>query len=507
MNSKKTAIIITFSTLILSIGVNLIYTPILLNKLGASEHGIFSLVNTIVSYFVILDFGFGTAIVRFSMKYINEKNNKMESKLLGMFFVVYSIMALIILLSGVILVFSIESIFGKSMTINELSMMRNLTILGIINIALSFIFKVFNSSIQAHQKFLIFKVLGFFRQVINPLIFIGLLFFGQKATGIIVATLLLTTIYSLCEYIYFKVKLNIKLDFKFKELKIFKAVVVFSFFIFLNIIVDKVNWSVSSVLLGVYIGAGAVSIYAIAAQINTMFISFSTAVTGIFLPEVSLMEERGESSESFSNLFIKVSRIQIYLIGLLLTGIIMFGKEFILLWVGEFYIESYWILVILTASVAIPLTQNIGISILQAKHLHKFRSIAYIAMLILNILISIFLIKQFGVSGAGIGTGIAFIIGNVVIMNIYYYKKISLDIKGYWKNLIKILLSFIPAIIIVAILKHYIVINNWFILGGFIIIYTILYLIGIWLLSFNKYEKGIVTNAINAVKNIIVKTK
>ena len=47
----------------------------------------------------------------------------------------------------------------------------------------------------------------------------------------------------------------------------------------------------------------------------------------------------------------------------------------------------------------VPLSQNIGISIIQAMNKHKFRSIVYLAIAILNIIISIPLAKQY----AGIG--------------------------------------------------------------------------------------------------------
>lgn len=60
--------------------------------------------------------------------------------------------------------------------------------------------------------------------------------------------------------------------------------------------------------------------------------------------------------------------------------------------------------------------------------MHKFRSILYVIIACFNIGISIPLSNYYGGIGAAIGTAISLIIGNIIIMNIYYHYKVHLNI-------------------------------------------------------------------------------
>ena len=60
--------------------------------------------------------------------------------------------------------------------------------------------------------------------------------------------------------------------------------------------------------------------------------------------------------------------------------------------------------------------------------MHKARAIVYLFIAIANVAISIPLIKLMGPIGAALGTAISLIAGNIIFMNIYYQKRIGLDI-------------------------------------------------------------------------------
>ena len=73
-----------------------------------------------------------------------------------------------------------------------------------------------------------------------------------------------------------------------------------------------------------------------------MNILFSTAISGLFLPKITKTLETKDADKKLSNIFIKVSRLQIYVLLLFLTGFIIFGNTFITLWVGKDYIDVYY---------------------------------------------------------------------------------------------------------------------------------------------------------------------
>ncbi len=211
------------------------------------------------------------------------------------------------------------------------------------------------------------------------------------------------------------------------------------------------------------------------------------------------MVAKEESNEEISKLFIKTGRLQYIVMALVITGFVLFGKQFIILWAGSEYIMSYYIACILMIPVTVPLIQNVGISILQAKNLHKFRSVLYAAIAVANIVVSIPLAKTLGGVGSAIGTAASLIIGNGIIINIYYYKKAKINIPEFWKQIIKMSLPIIPLTICAFFVVKYVALTKWITLAIGIAIYAAIYAIVAYFLMMNSYEKDLLLKPFNKI--------
>ena len=503
-NEIKLGAILSYVILGLELIVGLVYTPILTKMLGQAEYGLYSLVASVISYLTILDLGFGSAIVIYTARYRANKDAEKEHKLHGMFFIVYLIIGVIAGILGCILYLNLDKMFGNSMSIQEIKTAKTMMLILTGNLVITFPMSIFSSIITAYEKFVFAKSLNIVRIIISPLITIPLLLLGYKSIAVVTVTTILNIITLVINMIYCIKKLEIKLDFTKFNFKLLIEIFSFSFFIFLNVIVDKVNWSLDQFILGAVSGTIAVAIYNIAAQINTIYLSFSTAISGVLLPRITQMETNKATNQDFTEFFIKVGRIQYIIMGLIITGFVLVGKEFMIIWQGEEYLQSYYIACVLMLPVTVPLIQNAGISILQAKNKHKFRTIVFSLIAILNVCISIPLAKIYCGIGTAIGTAISLIIGQIIIMNIYYYKKIHIDIPRFWKEILKMTIPVVIAFIIGIGLNRILMANNYFILLIKIIIYTCVYTFLVWKLGMNDYEKGVF---LQPAKKIINKIK
>ena len=218
------------------------------------------------------------------------------------------------------------------------------------------------------------------------------------------------------------------------------------------------------------------------------------------LPKVTKMQENKASNKNFTDVFIQTGRIQYIVIALIITGFILFGQVFINWWAGDGYESAYIIACILMIPITIPLIQNIGLSILQAKNLYKYRTLIFLGISVVNVLISIPLTKWYSGLGAAIGTALSLLVGQGIVLNIYYHKKVKLDMVKFWKNIIKMTIPIIGVIIFGVLLNKIIVSNSIVILGFKIVVYSIVYCIVIWNFSMNNYEKGLVINAMKKLR-------
>lgn len=490
-NEIKVGAVLGYICMIANLLVSFLYTPFMLKSLGQSEYGLYALVASVIGYLSVLDMGFGNAMIRFISRSKANPSKSDEKKINGLFLLFYTIIGIVALIIGFILIANIGNIF-HALTIEELARAKVIMIILVFTVALSFPLSIFDSYVISCEKFKFARILSLIRILIVPLTMIPLLLLGHKAITMVLVTSVYTIIFHIISVIYCFRKLNMKINFSTKNLDkvLMKEILFYSFFIFLNLIVDNIYANTDQVILGSVSGTIAVSIYAVATKVSQINTNFSTTISSLFFPSITKIIEEKDGDTKASNIFIKVSRIQLYIMSLILFGFIAFGKQFILLWVGNEYIDAYYILLLLMVPAIIPLTQNIGISIIQAKNKHKFRAVLYIIIAILNILISIPLAKRYGGVGAAIGTALANIIGQITLMNIYYWKVIKIDIPTYWKRFITYV---VPLAIFSLCIKFLIssIAFNLIKLMGAIIIFTIIYFIYAYLFMNNEEKEYI----------------
>ena len=503
LNQLKIGALLSYIIIFLNMFIGVIYTPILTRMLGQAEYGLYSLVTSIIAYFTILDLGFGNAIIIYTAKYRARNDKESEQKLHGSFFLIYLGIGLIVTILGLLVTFNVDKLFSNTMSIEELE--KSKIMMGILtfNVAITFPFTVHTSIISAYEQYIFSKIVNIIRIILLPIIMIPLLFMGYKSISLIILTTILNIIVLLSNFLFCKFKLHIKFRYGFLEKKVMFEIFAYSFFIFLNTIIEKVNHEVDKFILGAVSGTIAVSIYSVANQLQSIFTNLSTGISGVLLPKLTKIKEDKSIDEKkeFTRLFIKIGRIQYIVMALVLTGFILFGKEFIVnIWVGEEYIESYYVVVILVLPAIIPLIQNTGLSILQVLNKYKYRTIIFFFIAIINVLISIPLAQKYNAIGSAIGTSIAVLLGQVIILNIYYQKSIKINIIQFWKEISHMTIPVIFTFIIGIILKKIFPINTIISFGIEIIVYIITYMILMWTFALNKEEKEMITGLLRKFK-------
>ena len=500
VNQLKIGVILSYVSMIVQNIIAIVYTPIMLRLLGQSEYGLYQLVASVVSYLGLLSFGFGSAYVRFYSRFKVKDDQKGIARLNGMFMTVFFVIGLISLIAGSVLVFNVDTIFSGSLTISELNTARALMILMVINLAISFPSSVFDSYVTAHECYFFQRVIGLASTILNPFLTLPLLLMGYKSISLVVVQTLLTFLKLFINWWYSYKKINMRFDFRKMQFSLLKEIGIFSFFIFINMIVDQINWSVDKFILGIFGGTTAVAVYAIGGQINSMYMSLSTSISSVFIPRVNkIVAENPNNNKELTHIFTNVGRIQFMILALVVGGFLVLGKYFISIWAGTSYHNAYYVALLLIIPVTIPLIQNLGIEIQRAKNMHKFRSIIYFFIAIGNIFISIPLSKYYGEIGAAFGTMITMVLGNIILMNWYYQTRIKLDIKYFWKNIFSLIPAVILSIAISFGFSLILAVNSilHFLIIG--ILYVCVYIILLYSMGMNEYEKNLIKVPINKI--------
>lgn len=489
MNQLKAGAALNYAIILLNTIVGLLYTPYMLRMMGKSEYGLYSLVASVISYLTILDLGLGNAVVRYTAKFRAEGKQREQYEMFGMFFVLYVIIGAVALLLGSALYFNVDAMFGATMTVEELYKARIMILLLVFNLAFTFPMSIFGSIITAYEHFVFPRAVSIIRILLNTGVMICLLYMGYRAVAMVVVQTVFNVATLLLNYIYCKRYLKIRIFFRRFRWGFLQEVAIYSFWIFLNVIMDKVYWSTGQFVLGAVVGTAAVAVFAVAIQLQVMYMQFSTAISQLFLPKITGMVATNDDNRSISDLFIRTGRIQYIVMALVLSGFIVFGRQFIVLWTGAGYEDAYIICLLFFFSLLIPMIQNLGITILQARNQMKFRSLLYIFIAMAALAFQIVLARRYGGVGCAIAVSGALLLGQGLIMNIYYSKRQGIDIGRFWKEIFR--MSVIPIAVTATFLfaDRMTEIDSWRELAVGIVLFCVIYIPLFWVLSMNKYER------------------
>lgn len=499
----KLGSLLSYLQMALGVLVGLLYTPVMIRILGQGEYGLYNTVSSTISMLSVLSLGFNSSYIRYFAEYKKNDDNESIYRLNGMFLCIFTIIGLVGLLCGLYLANHLEFVFSSGLTPAEYEIARKLMLVLTINLAISFPMSVFQNIISANERFVILKLLGILKTVGGPLVTLPLLLMGYRSIAMVLVTLIITCVTDVMYFVYVVFVLKNRFVFRGFERHLFVDLFTYTSFIAINIIIDQINLNVDKVLLGRYKGTVATAVYSVGYSLYHYYSMFSTAISGVFTPRVHRIvkqfEDQSVRKRALTDLFVKVGRIQFLILGLILTGIIFFGRQFIMLWAGPEYAESYYVLLLLCIPATVPLIQNTGIEIQRALNRHQFRSIIYLFMATINLVLSIHLCQIYGAVGSAAGTAFSFAVANGLIMNIYYHQKCDIDIILFWKNIGSVAKGLLIPVVFAFGICHIVDTQKPMGLVFAIILYSIIYSSSMWCWGMNTSEKNLIRRPLNKI--------
>ncbi len=480
----KSGFILSYTAIFIQSLISIVYTPVMLRLLGQSDYGLLQLAISTIANLGILSFGFDSSYLRFYSQFHAENNKNGIAVLNGMYSMIFVAAAILSLIGGGIITFNAGFIFSDTMSAYEMSSLKVLLGIMTINLALSFPCSIFDSYVVSQERFTFQKILIIITALLNPLMTLPLLLANGGSVSVAVCMTVITLIKLIAGFIFCVKRLHMKFCFTFDR-TLFKRLFIFSVFVFLNIISDQLNWNVDKTLLGMFMGADNVAAYSLGSQFNSCFLTFSFALATLFSPRAYRIAALKHNKKILSEFFARFGRIQLSVMAYIFLIILAVGKPFMRIWSGLDTNIPYYVTLLLISPLLITSIQSIGIEIQRAKDLHKFRSVLYFIIALGNVLISIPLCIRYGEIGCAAGTSLCLVIGNIIIMNFYYHKKVKLDIIYFWKEIFRLLPSFIMPVTAVIVIRQFVTENILsIIIGG--IIFTAIYLPSIWFIGIRK---------------------
>lgn len=434
MDTKKLVLNIfsNWTFFALSIGASFLVSPILVHRLGNEQYGIWVLVNSIVGYFTVMDFGVNTAVVRFISKYDAENKKKYSRDVYSnaciIFVSVSVLIALICLILGLFFprFFHAEGLSdGYIYVVFILAGFELATLMGT---------GMYTGVMHAKHEFVWLNIINIIVLAVKNIVLVILLISGFSLMGVAIIHLSATILRSSLRYIYIKKK-HKHLTFKAGafDVGIMKMIFGYSVYSFFICIALKVLFFTDSIVIGTFLTVSAVTFYAIPMTLMTYLEQIVHVGVTVLTPIISTNDAVGDHSQN-KNIYIWVSRYALVLSLPVIFVLFTNGDSFISLWMGRAYGEkSTTILQILCIGYIAYLSQLIATELLMGISRHRFVAFVYIIEAVANLGISIILIKfyGYGLEGAAYGTTIPLVVVNLLVVPLYTCRVIGLNYLSY----------------------------------------------------------------------------
>ncbi len=444
MSELKAGVVINYVSIAISLSTSFFLTPFVIAKLGMEEYGLFMLSGSVISWLALSDMGLG-ATVRKYVTAFRARHEENEQKLfLGQATMLFSVIAILTLLAGLVCFFFLDAFF-PNLTPDQYSTLQVLYLLTLGNLIVAFPLRPLTCLPGCYLKYVVPGIISLCSSLLGTALTILLLLCGFKAIGLSVLSVSLGVLGMVAGLVYTIGVLGVRLRFTRPNWALYREMFRFSFWVLLNQIMDMFYWRAGTPIVARLQGAAAVSLFTLGTSFASYFMTASTAISGVMGTKIMQMVAAEADGESLTDVMIRAGRAQFVVLFIIMAGFSAIGHAFLTLWVGKSLgsgVTTVWLgALCVLVPLFVPLTQNVGISLLQAMNIHKGRAIILFYSSLVCVVCGYIMTSFWGALGMFIGTGVSLAFGQCIMINVYYQRRAGLNIPRFFRE------TYLPALL------------------------------------------------------------
>ena len=489
----KIGAILSYVSIAVNIIAGLIYTPWMINQIGKSNYGLYTLANSLISLFLV-DFGLSSATARYVSKYHAEGDEEKVNNFLGVIYKLYLIIDAIIFTILLVVFFFIDQIY-VNLTPQEIEKFKIVYIISASFAVFNFPFVTQNGILTAYEKFIQIKLADIIYRVLIVGFTILALIFGYGLYALVGVHALVGLFLILYKFIVLRKTVPARANLKYSDNNLFKSVLKFSIWTTVTLLAQRLIFNITPTILGITVGSEAIAIFGVVTVVEGYTYTITTAINGMFMPRISkeyALSKDGDISNfgrRIQPLFENIGKYQFAVNGIIIVGFALLGSSFINLWMGDGYQDAYiGILMVVIPGLFYNTLQVANTSLIVVNKV-KIQAIIMVISGLINLVLSFILSYFYGVIGACFSIFVAYSV-KAILTNIVAKRILKLDISRFIRKCYVRML--IPCLITLALgigLNYLLVGSGWLMFAIKVIIIIAIYLIFTFFIGLSKTEK------------------
>ncbi len=410
-------------------------TPYTIHKLGDDGYGTWNLINSITGYLGLLVLGVPMASVRYFAQHVARGDVTKLNQAIGSCTALYMVLGLVALLLGVGMYafFTLTYHIPPALHVDA----RGAFFLMVLFVSVGFIALLPNGVLAAHDDFVPRNVVRLWGVVLRLVLTLVLL--ALRASLMLLAVVQLVCLvfdFALCwllvrrRYPATRIRLA---DFDWTAMR---SIFAFSLYVLVLNAGARLSFETDSMVIGGFMNVGSIPYFTVANSFIIYLMEFLVAIAAVVMPMATRLQTQGKKAE-LQEIFLKWSKIAMSLTLAAGLFLIVLGPRFIAWWVDPtFERPAGQVLQILMVSYLVFLPMR-GVALPMLMGLGKagLPTIGFLVAGVLNLGLSILLVRPLGLAGVALGTAIPNVLFAVMIF-VHACREMDVSILAFMRYVI-----------------------------------------------------------------------
>jgi len=390
-------------------------TPFTIHKLGDAGYGTWNLVNAITGYLALLVLGVPMASVRSFAQHVAKGDVQGLNRAIGSCTVLYLALGAIAALVGVGMYFLFTAGYQIPAALNHDA--RVAFVLTVVLVSLGFVALLPNAILSAHDDFVPRNVVRLWGVLLRVALTVGLLMLHASLTMLaLVQIACMVFDFGLCWLLVRKRYPETRIRLSDFDWGLTRAIFGFSFYVLVLNAGARLAFETDSIVIGKYMDVGSIPYFTVANSFIIYLMEFLVSIAAVVMPAATRLQTQRKHDE-LREIFLKWSKIGLSLTMIAGLYLIVLGPRFIAWWVDpSFERPAGQVLQILMYSYLIFLPiRGVALPILMGLGKVGLPTIGFLVAGVVNLVLSIVLVKPLGIAGVALGTAIPNVLFAVVV--------------------------------------------------------------------------------------------
>jgi O-antigen/teichoic acid export membrane protein len=466
---EKGQIIKNISSSWFSLGINIVtgifLSPFILHHLGDTAFGVWVLIFSVTGYYGLFDLGIRSSVVRYVSKFTATEEDEELAKIVNTSLFSYSCIGLATMVVTLLLSFNIEHVFAK-IPPDMIPTARWLLLMVGASVALGFPLGIFGGFLEGLQRFYILNWTNVVATLLRTALIVVVLNRGYGLLTVAFITIILPLIASIVRAIIALRLRPVPIVPKYVDRATFRQIVNYSSSTFLIMVAGRLKFKTDEIVIGTMLSAAAVTYFNIGNRIVDYAGQVVTTLAQVFVPMSSQSEAKGDMNR-LRKIFVVGNRVCAFIIFPICATLLILGRSVIEVWVGKKYVaESYPVLVIMIIACTLWWSQSASGRVLFGMSKHGTWAKITLIEGVSNLILSILLVRRFGIVGDAFGTAIPLACSTIFFMPRHVSKLLGIRLRTYLREayVLPFLLT-MPLVAVLLLLKRWFVPHNYRELG------------------------------------------